>query len=173
MNTERQEAALNAATAKIEGNVIFDTKIRKTHGNVLFPGARIAHFFEMQNVVSPDESEPRSAFCERWNADDSQEWLAAAWATYILTVIVYDSIEARAKQERGNSVAMANLADGAQFLAQPYGQLAKTLRNMGIQDEATKVAIAKNELSLVAAYRRQPPQRRWDSRSGGHGTSRP
>lgn len=144
MKSETEESALNAATAKIEGNVFLTQKF-EAHGNVSFPAARIAHFFEMQDVVSPDAAnlDLRSASVGTLMIHQSS-WPHHPGHLHI-DGLVYDSIDPRVKQDAKTQLQWLALQSEPQFLAQPYEQLAKALRNIGFQDEATKVVIAKNE----------------------------
>src|SRR5215469_2220230 len=146
--------ALNAYGAKIGGNVYLSGRF-KAEGNINFFGASVGRAFRLFDVQSPErvKLDLRQAKVETLlNSEGS-------WPTggeLYVDGFVYDQIDGRTRpnddqiEDRvGPNAEMQlrwlQLQPQNRFLSQPFEQLASVLRKMGLEEDARKVMIAKNE----------------------------
>lgn len=140
--------ALDANSAKIGGSV-FLGKGFITDGTLLFLAASIGNVFELGS------DDPR----EKAILEDGKLDLRDARAGTLLNEkqsspredhlslhgFVFNLIDSRAPLTADTQLQWLRLHSANQVEAQPYEQMAAVLRSMGLQDDAVKVMIAKNQ----------------------------
>jgi hypothetical protein len=140
--------ALDANSAKIDGSV-FLGKGFITDGTLLFLAASIGNVFELGS------DDPR----EKAILEDGKLDLRDARAGTLLNEkqsspredhlslhgFVFNLIDSRAPLTADTQLQWLRLHSAYQVEAQPYEQMAAVLRSMGLQEDAVKVMIAKNQ----------------------------
>ncbi len=135
--------ALQADGIKIDGCVFLRIGF-EANGKVSFTSAQVAQHFQWHSVKSPEKVvlDLRSAkvgtFC-----DEEKSWPNPG--NLFLDGFVYDEIYHFSPTDAKTRVKWIKRQPPAQFLPQPYEQLAGLLRKMGHEDEADKVMIEKND----------------------------
>jgi integrase len=103
--------------------------------------------------------------------------IAAPLRTHLDSLAVGDEpgspIHPRAFSTMRRQGKSGNLSNQFSDILAKAGLRQKTPHRSKHKGWGARRSFLRSEFSLAAAYRRQPPQRRWDSRSGGHGTDRP
>jgi hypothetical protein len=146
--------ALNAHDAKIEGNV-FLSKCFKAEGNIIFFGAYVGRAFRWFGVESPEKVKLDLRQARVGTLLNSQDSWPTQGKLYV-DGFVYDQIDGRDRpnddqiEDRARPTAEVQLRwlqlqAQDRFLSQPFEQLAGVLRKMGLEEDAPRVMIAKNE----------------------------
>jgi hypothetical protein len=132
---------LNAQFTKINGSV--DLNDIKFIGRLDFQNSQIANTFSWLG------SSPTNAMLDLRLAkvgtltDDTSSWPAPG--QLFLQGFVYDRIRSPSPVDAKNRIAWLDRQPTNVFLPQPYEQLTAVFRNMGLEDEAVAVIIAKNK----------------------------
>jgi hypothetical protein len=140
--------ALDASSIKVEGSV-FLGKGLVTDGTMLFLAANIGNVFELGS----DDPKENAVFKE--GTLDLRDAKAGTLLNgqqsspkedhLSLHGFVFNLIDNRAPLSADSQLQWLRLHSGRQVEAQPYEQMAAVLRSMGLQEDAVKVMIAKNE----------------------------
>jgi hypothetical protein len=137
--------ALNAEGARISGAVYFDEKI-VAEGMVRFTHASVARNFEWKDFESCNKATLDLRFTKVGTLlNDRYAQGRPSQGNLFLSGFNYDEIDEEASPEAVVQLGWIHLQPTEQFLSQPFEHLAAVLRNMGRQEEATKVMVAKNE----------------------------
>jgi hypothetical protein len=135
--------ALDAGSAKIDGSLFFrDHAV--VDGIVNLGFTSIGRAFQWR-VLKPSQKTTLNlslASCGTlWH--DQNSW--PRYGNLRLYGFVYDQIDHDALPNAEGQLSWLRLQPRKEFLSQPYERLATVLRNMGLEEDARKVIIAKNE----------------------------
>jgi hypothetical protein len=147
INSKPVGLAINAELANVQGSVRLDDF--EADGSVSFQEARIDHEFILYGAT--------------WHENDACLNLTAAKVKTLLNRrpklknqlsllknhlflhgLTFDELGADADQTAEGQIEWINLQPSNRFWSQPYEQMAKVFREMGLQEEAVKVMIRKN-----------------------------
>ena len=135
--------ALNAVSAQIQGSIFFGDPVH-ADGGIVFTSAHINGEFDLVGVASVQNLNLGMQFAKVGILrNDKPSWPLERKLS--LEGFAYDEIDYRASPTAQTQIEWLHRQPQDRFLSQPYEQLAGTLRNMGLQEEARKVMIAKNE----------------------------
>jgi hypothetical protein len=140
-----QEWALDANGSKIGGSVLL-RKWMVVEGEVCFAYANITHNFQLLDVKFSEKAILNLSFTK-----------VGRLLNLVVDGFVYDQIDDRALPEAKVQLEWLHLQKQVKFLPQPYEQLAAIFRERGLEEEARKVMIAKND-----EHRRHLPAPIWD-----------
>jgi hypothetical protein len=140
---EVEVRALNADNAKIGGSVYFREKAA-AEGVVRFAGASVSSSFQWWNLDSPEKAILDLRFAKvRTLLNHQNSWPAKG--NLQVDGLVYDQIDTRAFPTAQAQLGWLHRQPPNQFLSQPYEQLAAVLSERGLEEDARRVMIAKNE----------------------------
>jgi hypothetical protein len=135
--------ALNADGAKIEGIALLRNRF-KAEGMVTFFSAYVGRGFQWVSVESPEKAildlrliRVGTMFNHR------NSWPASG--NLLVDGCIYDQIDDSAPPSAEVQLGWLERQPRDRFLSQPFEQLAGVLRKMGLEEDARKVMIAKNE----------------------------
>jgi hypothetical protein len=137
------EWAINATSAHIQDNVLLDDYF-EAEGQVCFQNSEIGQILQVINAVWGKSAsfDLRSAKVKTL-LNDRTGW--PRQDRLLLHGFTYDLLHAEAGLNARTQIDWIQRQARDQFFSQPYEQAAAVLRNMGLQEEAIKVMIAKNE----------------------------
>jgi hypothetical protein len=152
-----KKPALDAYNARIDGSVYFREQ-SVGEGEIRFLSAYVGRNFQWSEVKFPEKAVldlRRARVGTLLNRRDS-------WPTQgklRLDGSIYDQIDDSASPNAHVQLEWLGLQPRDRFLSQPFEQLAGVLRKMGLEEDARKVMIAKNENQ--AAHLHWRPQWLW------------
>jgi hypothetical protein len=135
--------ALDAAEVKIE-NSVFLRRGFDAEGKVVFTNARISRDFQLDGVIWS-----QNAILDLRHAkvgtllNNEKSWPKKG--NLFLEGFIYDEIDDRASLSAHTQIEWLHLQPQGPFRPQPYDQLAAVLRNMGLEEDAVEVMVAKNK----------------------------
>jgi hypothetical protein len=145
INSNPGDWAINAEFANIQGSVLLVGGF-EADGTVSFLEARIDREFLLRDTV--------------WHENASLNLIAAKVKTLLnsangwpnrdellLHGLTFDELSADAQLSAQAQIDWINLQPSNPFRSQPYQQMGKVLRDMGLEEEATKMMIEKNWVS--------------------------
>lgn len=136
-------SALNASEANIEGVAIFNAGFA-AKGNVDFVAANANVGLVWSDVRSPEKAILDLRLSKIGKLlNDRNSWLNQGCLR--IDGFVYDQIHAKSPPTAEFQLGWVRLQPQDRFLPQPFEQLAAVLRKMGLEEEARKVMIAKNQ----------------------------
>jgi hypothetical protein len=138
-----ERLALDANAVEVKGNVFLRDGF-KAAGRVTFFGGYVGRGFQWYDVRSPEKAildlrltkvgmllnQPKS-----WRTQGNLR----------VDGFIYDQIDGTAPPSAEIQLGWLERQPRDRFLSQPFEQLAGVLRKMGLEEDATKVMIAKNE----------------------------
>jgi hypothetical protein len=137
--------ALGFNSAKIEGSVLLRRRF-EAHGTLLFLAANIGSVLELGTGKVEENANLADAILDLRHAkvegllNARQSWPKKG--KLLVHGFVFHVLDEGAQLTGETQAKWLRLQD--HFDAQPYEQMAAVLRNMGLQEEAVKVMIAKN-----------------------------
>jgi hypothetical protein len=135
--------AIDATSTHIQDHVLFEEPF-EVEGTVCFRNAEIDQAFRLMAGAWNEKAslDLRSAKVKTL-LNDKKGW--PRQDGLFLHGFTFDQLDAEAELTARSQIDWIHLQPRKHFISQPYEQTAAVLRNMGLQEEATKVMIAKNE----------------------------
>jgi len=134
---------LNAASAKIDGGVYFNVGF-SADGEIRFLGAYVARDFQWSGAKFPEKAILDLRQARVWTLLNPQ----SSWpikGNLRVSGFVYDQLDDRAISDAKVQLGWLQLQPKDRLLSEPFEQLAGVLRKMGLEEDAKRVMIAKNE----------------------------
>jgi hypothetical protein len=142
-------SAIDATAANIQDSVLL-TDSFEAQGKVIFKDSRIDHDFLLSGVTAPEKISLDLRFAKaKTLLNQESSW--PAQDNLLLHGFIFDDFASKVQGSKVETwdtrtqIKWIQLQKREEFISQPYEQLATVLRNMGLQEEATEVMIAKNE----------------------------
>jgi len=135
--------AINATAVHIQDHVIFEDGFGAER-QVIFRNAEIGQAFRLLDCAWDENArlDLRSAKVKTL-LNDQKGWPRRDGL--FLHGFTFDQLDAEAELTARSQINWIRRQPRGHFISQPYEQTAAVLRDMGLQEEATKVMIAKNE----------------------------
>jgi hypothetical protein len=142
-------SAVDATAANIQDSVLLTSGF-EAHGRVVLKDSRIEHDFLLEDVAAPEKAILDLRFAKAKTLLNQE----SSWPeqdNLLLHGFIFDDFASKvpgSKVETWDTTTQINwihLQKREEFISQPYEQLAAVLRNMGLQEEAVEVMIAKNK----------------------------
>jgi hypothetical protein len=148
-NNAGSKSAIDATAASIQDSVLLTDRF-EAEGWVIFKDSRIDHDFLLSGVTAPEKSSLDLRFAKaKTLLNQESSW--PAQDNLLLHGFIFDDFASKVQDsevetwDTRTQIKWIQLQKREEFISQPYEQLAIVLRNMGLQEEATEVMIAKNE----------------------------
>jgi hypothetical protein len=152
--------ALNADGAKIDGSVYL-RKGFKAEGRIVFFNTNVGSNFQLRDVQSPEGATISLRYAKVGTLlNDKNSWPREP--NLEVDGFSYDQIGDRAFPNAKVQLGWLQRQPRDKFLPQPYEQLAAVLGKMGLEEDAKKVMIAKNEEHRRHLRAPMGRQRFWD-----------
>jgi hypothetical protein len=138
-----KKPALDASSARIDGRVSLGSGTI-VEGEVRLVDAKVGRSFQWRGIKSPEQSILDLRFGKVGTLRIDQNSLPMAGKLRV-DGLVYDQIDDKAPPSAKAQLGWLGRQPQDRFLSQPYEQLAAVLGEMGLEEEARKVMIAKNK----------------------------
>jgi hypothetical protein len=144
--------AIKANSVKIGDHVFFRRGVF-VDGEVRFAYAEVTGNFQWRNVESPEKAVLNLEFTKVGILlNDSDSWPAPG--NLRVGGFVFNQIDHRASSNAEAQLDWLGRQPQDKFLSQPYEHLAAVFNNMGLEEDARKAMIAKNEDHASHLHRR-------------------
>jgi hypothetical protein len=142
-------SAIDATAANIQDSVLLTSGF-EAHGKVVLKDSRIDHDFLLEGVAAPKKAVLDLRFAKAKTLLNQE----SSWPeqdNLLLHGFIFEDFASKVPGSKAETwdtktqIKWIQLQKRGGFISQPYEQLAIVLRNMGLQEEAVEVMIAKNE----------------------------